>query len=157
MNIDRLNLEQFDDVILVESSIDEAKAAKYATTVIDPRLKTKGYIVPDEYINRITTVGAGAPVSYGTMIRNYIPQGNGYSSEIVDFGEAITVKITHTNIKTAKSSSQNFIILFSDINNGSCVVKSSFARWKTCNSPEQAANYIRSKASSLAGKTSNFN
>lgn len=151
----RFQLDQFDRVILIDRDIYEAKndTINYSGGGLDPRLKAvPGMFAPQDTIQYITTIGPGANLSFGSMIRNYMPKNNGWSSEVTDFGDAIIVKVSYNNMKTARTSSQTFLILFTT-KAGVCKVKSNFAKWRTCGSVEQAASYIRSKSSALSGKT----
>lgn len=150
------NLDKFDRVLVVETEdLVEAKSVGIANNITDPRLRMRTDLTYTDYIDPITTVGPGANMSFGQLVRSYLPQTNGWSSSVTDFGDAITISVSYNNIKTAKSASQSFIILFTK-KSGECRVKSNFTKWRTCNNPSQAASYIRGKVSSLPSKTSSM-
>lgn len=156
----RFNLDNFDTVIAVVDNITEARTLGSTpvgsnVSLMDPRMGRS--IVPaNDFINILRTTGAGAEMSFGSAIRSTLQMGPGFATEVVDYGDAVTVKISYTNIKTGKSASQNFIILFRN-KYGASYVKTNSARWRTCSDYAQAASFIRSKASYLAGKTSGTN
>ena len=118
----------------------------------DTRVRTGAALLGKENFTRLTNVGAGSTNSFGATIRSMLQLGSGYSTEVSDFGEAVSIKITYSNARTAKSASQNFLVLFYD--NGQCRAKVNSTRWRTCNDIGQAASYIRSKASRLQAATS---
>jgi hypothetical protein len=141
---------QFDYILEITPSVNEAKLSGS----FDKRVSI-GTITPvQDYFSWFTQTGVGSTLSFGPVLRNSLQLGAGYSTEVVDFGDAVTVKITYTNTKTAQSHSQSFVILFNK--NGKCNVKSSSARWRSCNDVSQAASFIRGKATSLSGKTSSI-
>lgn len=139
---------QFDYIIKVNQTINEALGVSGS---LDPRLKTGAVSQSTEFINLIRGIGPGSSMSVGGTVRNSLQMGSGYTTEVVDFGEVVTVRISYTNTKNGKSAGQNFAILF---DGQKFNVKSTFARWRSCNDVGQAISYIRSRASSLSGKTS---
>lgn len=144
-------IEKSDMVLVVDESTGYGGA-----DIIDPRMVGNPTIAPDDVILHYSPKGVGNMMRYGIALRNSLQLGSGYQTELVDFGDAISVKISYTNTKTSMTMSQNFIVLFTKLN-GQCIVKANSQRYRTCNSPEQAATYIRSKASNLASKTTTLN
>lgn len=149
MNTTMINYDNFDYVI--EIPLNEAQAY---TGNLDPRTGLSIRMPQDSY-DIIRQSGAGSSWSFGNLLRNSLPNTNGYSCEVSDFGDAVTVRMTYTNVKTCRSASKSFVIIFLN-KTGKSEVKSSSARWRTCNDYSQAASYIKSKASSLQGKTSSI-
>lgn len=145
----KYNINDYDMCLVFEPTVNEALRS---TSITDPRYGAGTLVPSKDYIAPIQQFGAGSSVSFGAAIRNQLQLGAQYSTEVVDFGDAVSVKITYMNIKTGKSASQSFIILFGEL--GKCRVKSSATRWRSCNDFNQAVSYIRSRSSALNGKTS---
>ncbi len=136
------NIENYDNVIEI-SSLNEAKVSG----ALDPRITTGSTDMGHEVYGIFTQTSAGSNLSLGSVVRNGLQMGPGYSVEVVDYGEAITVSVTYNNMKEGTKKGQNFIILFN--NKGKCIVKSTSVRWRTCGDAGQAISYIRSRCSNL--------
>lgn len=143
-----------EDIIIDMSGCDEQSLneALKVTGSRDSRVRVGALTLGSENIGAIRNQGAGSVGSFGQTLRSMLSLGAGYSVEVSDFGEVVTVKMTYTNTRTCKSSSINCVILFYD--NGQCRAKIHSARWRTCNDIGQAASYLRSKASKLQSMTS---
>ena len=147
------DLEKVDVVLIMEEPprIYEAKGTTKQSGSLDPRTDYSPEWMPD-HIEFLRGLGAGSQNSFGYQLRNALNMGIGYQVEVTDFNEAISVKITYTNVRTCKSASLHACIVFKT-KAGVCNAYVNGQRYRTCNSVLQAASYIRNKASALVGQT----
>jgi len=96
-------------------------------------------------------------IELGNYMRTAIGNmGPGYGAQVADFGDAVSVTITYSNAKTGKCASQSFIIIWQPDRDPKYPYKvyANISRYRTCAGIDQAANFIRGKASALVGMTS---
>ena len=145
-------MEQLEDIIIdMRPMVSEAVKA---TGSRDTRVRTGALSYGSENWGLVRNTGAGSSTSFGMTLRSMLQLGSGYSTEVTDFGDAVSVKVTYTSPRSCKSASQNFLILFFD--NGQCRAKTNSQRWRTCNDIGQASSYIRSKVSRLQSTASSL-
>jgi len=129
--------------------------------VMEARVKTTGGnaiagISPySDVLGMVSTgPGPGSITGLGSMVKGSLGGiGNGYSVEVSDFGEVVSVRVTYSNTRTGASASQTFAIIYRGTNTKySYTVYSTAARYRHCNSYQDAAGFIRSKASALQGR-----
>ena len=147
------DLEKVDVVLIMEEPprIYEAKGTTKQSGSLDPRTDYSPDWLPD-HIEWLRGLGAGSQNSFGYQLRNALSLGAGYQVEVTDFNEAISVKITYTNVRTCKSASLHACVVFRT-NAGMCNAYINGQRFRTCNNVGQAASYIRNKAAALIGRT----
>lgn len=92
--------------------------------------------------------------SFGNSLRSLLSNmSSGFSAEITDFKKWVTVRVTHNNILTGKSSSKTFLIVFKSKSDG--IVLSTHNKYRTISGVDQAASYIRNVCNSLTNETNN--
>jgi len=150
------DLGNVDVVLIMEEPpcISEAKGLTKRSGSLDPRTDYHADWMPD-HIEFLRGLGSASQNSFGYILRQYLQMGSGYQVEVTDFNEAVSVKITYTNVRTCKSASIHACIVFRT-KSGVCNAYINGQRFRTCNSAEQAASYIRGKASVLVGQTSSM-
>ncbi len=96
----------------------------------------------------------GAQFSLGPTIKSQLEGqlGRNYSVDVFDFGSDVTVTVKYSNPKTGMTASASFLIKY-NTKEGTGVVKSSSARWRTIASHSEAMGYIRSRSNALVSKT----
>lgn len=144
--------EHLEDIVIDMRPV--LSEAVKATGSRDTRVRTGALSYGSENWGLIRNTGAGSSTSFGMTLRSMLQLGGGYSTEVTDFGDAVSVKVTYTSPRSCKSASQNFLILFYE--NGQCRAKTNSQRWRTCNDIGQAASYIRSKSSRLQSTASSM-
>lgn len=93
-------------------------------------------------------------VNFGRQLQNYLNNmGNGYWSEVSDFGKYVSVVVGHHNPATGRSATKHFIIAFQL--NGLGTLFSSATKWRTISGVGQAASYIKSITGTLSGANAN--
>lgn len=97
----------------------------------------------------------GAQFSLGPTLKSQLTGqlGRNYSVDVFDFGSDVTVNVTYSNPKTGLSASAAFLIKY-NTKEGTGVVKSNSARWRTISSHSEALGYIKNRANSLPSRTS---
>lgn len=144
--------EHLEDIVIDMRPV--LSEAVKATGSRDTRVRTGALSYGSENWGLIRNTGAGSSTSFGMTLRSMLQLGGGYSTEVTDFGDAVSIKVTYTSPRSCKSASQNFLILFYE--NGQCRAKTNSQRWRTCNDIGQAASYIRSKSTRLQSTASSL-
>lgn len=157
------NFENYDTILILDkSSSPEVLEAlfgpsKPASPSSDPRIlpatkqtrgkDNQGFFGPGQ--------DPGAQFSLGPTIKSQLEGGLGrnYSVDVFDFGTDVTVTVKYSNPKTGITASASFLIKY-NTKEGTGVVKSSSARWRTIASHSEAIGYIRSRSNSLVSRTS---
>ena len=149
----------YDAVISVsqatDDAVNEARSSSLNNTA-DPRGRVtadKVKLQGTNYYKTIVGYNPDAQYALGPMMRSALQLGNGYFTEISDFGAAVVVRITYMQISTCKSASMTFLVTFND-RNGNGVVYANTRRHRTCTDYTQAVSYIRSFASQLQSRVS---
>jgi hypothetical protein len=142
-------------VLELEETINEARI-KAGTHPTDNRTYISAGQPTLEPTQAMAAYGPGSAGSFGGFIRAGLSGlGVGYSAQVVDFGEVVSVTVSHTNTQTGKSASQSFVIIWRGPRAKYVyTVYSSSARYRHCNDYNQAISFIRSKTSALAGRNS---
>lgn len=149
--IDMLDKPTF---ICVDKSINEVRGVVRGGN--DTRVVTS----VEPFRDTSDVIRAFGPGSFGTLgsyVRSGLAgMGAGYSVNVVDFGEVVTVAVTYCNARTGRSSGQSFVIICrpAKVSKYAYTVYAHSARWRDCNDYNQAITFIRSKATALAGQTS---
>lgn len=141
------------DVVLIMEEPYLTEAAKQSGS-LDPRTSTD-FQWGEEHLEFLRGLGSGFVNSFGRLICQYLQMGSGWSVEVTDFNEAVSIKMTYTNPTTCRSASIHALIIFRT-KKGICRAYINGQRSRTCNSAQQAAAYIRGKASILPGQTSSM-
>ena len=89
---------------------------------------------------------------FGRMLRNSLPSGAGYWSEVLDCGKYLSVKVGYSSVATGKSVSKTFLIVFDDPRQGDGTIYATSTRWRTISNYSQAASYIGSVIKNLSGR-----
>lgn len=144
-----------DTVLIISPNVCVDEALR-SNSILDPRYTTGSIVPSKDYIGIQREISPGSNWTLGPAVRNQLQLGSGYTTEVVDFGDAVSVKISYVSTKTGAGASKNFIILFKNPKGASCVVKSTATRWRTCNDISQAVSYIRSRVSNLQSRTSSI-
>ena len=90
--------------------------------------------------------GAG----FGKRLQSMLGGGNGYSYEVTDMGQYVSVRGTYYNLAKGASRSKVFIIAFENPKIGDGKIFVTSTKWRTISNVEQAAAYIKSSIQSLA-------
>lgn len=141
-------------MVIVTKTINEAMKPVPTSGSLDPRtdMLTAWEL---EHLDFLRGLGAGSLNSFGQQLKSALNMGPGWSVEVVDFQEAVFVKISYTNTSTCRTASLYGCIVFRT-SKGMCKAYINGQRYRTCNSVMQAASYIRGKASQLPGMTSGY-
>lgn len=142
-------MNNIDTVLYVTESINEGNYDdRYnGTELPDARIKwSKGgsYNYDDPRLYANNAFGKSLQYELGNM-------GNGFSAEVTDFGKWVTVRVTHCDFVTGRSSSKTFLIVFSNKSKG--IVLSTANKWRSIDGYAQAASYIRSASYALKSST----
>ena len=145
-------IEKENPIIIDMVCINEA--LKFKSTS-DKRIQTSTSPVRDTYGN-INTAGIGSNISLGGFFRSGLSGlGQGYSVEVNDFGQALSVSIKYCNTANGRVAGQNFVVVYNQFDvKQPYTTYSSYYRYRKCNDYNQAIQYMRSKANSLKGQTS---
>lgn len=156
-------IERLDNPIIIglDEGINEAKATpsrvggttRMGGNMWDPRLQKSNLAPVDSWGVQFRP----CTIELGNYMRTAIGNmGPGYGAQVADFGDAVSVTITYSNAKTGKCASQSFIVLWQPDRDPKYPYKvyANISRYRTCAGVDQAANFIRGKASALAGMTS---
>lgn len=81
---------------------------------------------------------------FGNRLRNQLPKGDGYWSEVTDCGQWVSVKVGYSCVGTGRTVTKTFIIVFDSPDNGNGRVFASSTKWRSVSNTDQAANYIGS-------------
>lgn len=87
---------------------------------------------------------------YGKRLQAMLGGGNGYSYEITDMGQYVSVRGTYHSLATGKTTTKTFIIVFDNPKYGDGKVFATSTKWRTVSNVDQAASYIRSTIQSFA-------
>lgn len=156
-------IERLDNPIIIglDEGINEAKATpsrvggttRMSGNMWDPRLQKSNLAPVDSWGVQFRP----CTIELGNYMRTAIGNmGRGYGAQVADFGDAVSVTVTYSNAKTGKCASQSFIVLWQPDRDPKYPYKvyANISRYRTCAGVDQAANFIRSKASALVGMTS---
>lgn len=92
-------------------------------------------------------------MSFGRTVQRSLDNlGDGFYSEVSDFGKYIIVTVGYSNTTTGRQSQKTFLIVFED-ERGNGKVFSTSNKWRTISGAAQAVSYIRSIASILRNDT----
>lgn len=86
---------------------------------------------------------------FGRRLQGNLRGGDGYSYEVTDFGQYVSVRAAFHNLATGKSVSKTFVIAFDDVKVGDGKVFATSTKWRTISSLDQAANYIKATIQSM--------
>lgn len=131
-------------VLLLEDGRNYGKSGATGTQDITP----KGYEYTHDF--KIWTNSG-----FGRRLINGLPQGNGYSSEVLDCGKYVSCKVNYVNPSTGKGVSKQFVVVFENPKFGDGKVFCTSTKWRTISSVDQAISYMGSYIRSLAGTTTN--
>lgn len=93
-------------------------------------------------------------MAFGSVVARALSNmGSGFSAEVTDFKKWVTVRVSHYNTITGKSSSKTFLIVFQEKGDG--IVLSTHNRYRTISGADQAISYIKSVCNSLQSDTQN--
>lgn len=99
---------------------------------------------------------AWSSAGFGQRLQNSLSSlGKGYSAEVTDFGQFVSVRVSYHNTVTGKGVTKTYVIVFDDINSGDGRVMVTSQKWRTISSYDQAASYISSSIRNYSGQTSN--
>lgn len=88
---------------------------------------------------------------YGQILqREANPGGKGYSVDVLDCGQHISVTAHYQSPATGKKISQSFIVVLKSPKSGNGTIFMTSTKWRTVSSVQQAASYIRSSIKTLA-------
>ena len=144
-----VNMDKIDTVLYVNESINEGiyDDRFIGTDSTDARIKwgkggSYNYDDPTLYANN--AFGRGLASELNRL-------GDGFSAEVCDFGKWVTVRVSHTNYITGKTSSKIFLVVFSNKSKG--IVLSTANKWRSIDGYSQAASYIRAAMNGLKSDT----
>lgn len=104
----------------------------------------------------LTDYRAWSSAGFGQRLQSSLASlGRGYSAEVTDFGQYVSVRASYHNTVTGKTISKTYVVVFDDINSGDGRVMVTSQKWRSISSFDQAASYIGSSIRSYSGKTSN--
>lgn len=89
--------------------------------------------------------------SYGKQVQREANPGQGYTIDVHDCGQHLSVTASYQNPANGKKVSQSFIIVLQGTNNSAGTVFMTSTKWRTVSSISQAASYISSTIRSMAG------
>ena len=151
-------IEQMENPIFIEivDDVNEAKKVKAGSNPSDNRAFVSAEPWSDSSPYPTIANAVGSPGTLGGYFRSGLSGlGTGYGVTIGDFGEAITINITYSNAASCATAGLNFVVIFRGKNKKyAYTVYANSARFRHCSDYNAAINFIRSKASVLAGRTS---
>lgn len=90
--------------------------------------------------------------SFGQQLKSRLNNSDGFYCEVTDFKKWVTVRMSHHNTITGRTSSKTFLIVFKQKGDG--IVLNTHNRYRTISGVDQAASYIKSAASVLQSANS---
>ena len=144
-----MNMDKIDTVLYVTEPINEGNYDDryHGAELPDARIKyAKGgsYNYDDPRLYANNAFGKSLYMELNNM-------GSGFSAEVTDFGKWVTVRVSHTDFITGRSSSKIFLVVFSNKSKG--IVLSTANKWRSIDGYSQAAMYIKSAAQALRSST----
>ena len=138
--------QEFDTILILDNNLNEgADPRSISTSITNTSYYGDKYLQLDPFLK--------SPVAFGRAIQRSLNSiGDGYSCSVDDFGGSVVVKMTYTNVATARSASKTFLIRFNG-KKGDGMVMSSSAKYRTISGIDQAVSYIRSASSVLVNST----
>lgn len=145
-----VQIDVFDDTLL------EAIQPSKFTGDVRGRVVGKDYsMTSKEIYTPAIHYDPDASYALGPQIRSGLSLGSGYYVEVADFGAAVVVKVTYTQISTSKGASMTFLVTFNSKNGGGTVYANA-KRHRSVSDYSQAISYIRSYATTLPGRVSGY-
>lgn len=142
-------MDKYDAILCVEPNINENYEDDRIYAKKIPGV-TKGF---SQYFD-VDDPKMYSQFTFGNIMRQSLNNvGNGFYAEVTDFKKWVTVRVSHHNHITGKTSSKTFLIVFKKKGDG--IVLSTHNRFRTISGVDQAISYIKSAMNSLTNDTQN--
>ena len=141
-------MKKYDTILVLQQDINEDRRTNSTRTAVGSDSGPGIYVgAPDPRMY--------SAYNFGRTLQNMLNNiGNGFYSQVSDFGKYVSVTIGYNNPVTGRSATKSFLIDFEG-KGGDGRIFASSTRWRSISGADQAASYIRSSCSSLQSNTNN--